>query len=78
MSVRLANLTDADVAAERERFPLAFGRSVGERAKFRLTYTVEEAATLVGVARSTMYELVRSRRRRRAPIRTSSTLGSAW
>lgn len=33
---------------------------VGDFAKFRLTYTVEEAAALVGVARSTMYELVRS------------------
>ncbi len=31
MSVRLAILTDADVAAERERFPGAFGRPVGER-----------------------------------------------
>jgi excisionase family DNA binding protein len=29
-----------------------------ERSRFRLTYTVEEAAALVGVARSTMYDLV--------------------
>ena len=33
MSVRLATLTDADVAAERERFPGAFGRPIGERMK---------------------------------------------
>jgi phosphonate transport system permease protein len=31
MTVRLATLTDADVAAERERFPNAFGRPIGER-----------------------------------------------
>jgi phosphonate transport system permease protein len=33
MSVRLATLTDADVAAERERFPGVFGRPTGERIK---------------------------------------------
>ncbi len=46
MSVRLANLTDADVAAERERFPRAFGRSVGEQAKSWFTWGGGAALTV--------------------------------
>jgi phosphonate transport system permease protein len=38
MSVRLADLTDADVAAERARFPGAFERSGEERLKSWLTW----------------------------------------
>lgn len=46
MSVRLANLTDADVIAERERFPGAFGRPVGERARSWLGWGGGAALTI--------------------------------
>lgn len=46
MSVRLATLTDADVAAERERFPGAFGRPFGERMKSWLGWGCGAALTV--------------------------------
>jgi len=46
MSVRLADLTDADVAAERERFPLAFDQAIGERAKSWLIWGSGAALTI--------------------------------
>ncbi len=38
MSVRLADLTAADIAAERARFPEAFERSARERLRFWLLW----------------------------------------
>jgi phosphonate transport system permease protein len=46
MNVRLADLTDTDVAAERERFPLAFGQPIGERAKSWLGWGGAAAQTV--------------------------------
>ena len=46
MSVRIANLTDADVAAERQRFPGAFGKPIGERARSWLGWGSGTALTI--------------------------------
>ena len=45
MSVRLADLTDADVAAERARFPRAFSRTGGDSAKLWLLWGLGAALT---------------------------------
>jgi phosphonate transport system permease protein len=46
MSVRLANITAADIAAERERFPRAFSASARERVHFWLIWGSGTALTL--------------------------------
>jgi phosphonate transport system permease protein len=46
MTVRLANLTAADVAAERERFPRMFSPSSAERARFWLFWSGGAALTV--------------------------------
>ena len=46
MTVRLADLTAADIAAERERMPRAFAASAGERARFWLIWGSGTALTL--------------------------------
>ena len=46
MTVRLANLTAADVAAERERFPRMFSPSSAERARFWLSWGGSAALTV--------------------------------
>src|SRR5262245_899771 len=46
MSVRLANITDTDIAAERARFPEAFGPTLQERVWFWLTWGSGAALTV--------------------------------
>ena len=46
MTVRLANLTAADIAAERMRFPEAFGPTRRERIRFWLLFTAAAALTI--------------------------------
>ena len=46
MTVRLADLTPADIAAERARLPAAFGPSPGERMRFWLLFTAATALTI--------------------------------
>ena len=46
MSVRLADLTDADVAAERARFPRAFSRTGGDSVKLWLMWGLGAALTI--------------------------------
>jgi phosphonate transport system permease protein len=46
MTIRLADLTDADVAAERARLPGAFSAPLGERLRFWLLWSGSTALTL--------------------------------
>ena len=46
MTVRLADLTAADIAAERARFPMAFGSPPRERIRFWLLFGTATALTL--------------------------------
>ena len=51
MTVQLADITDADIAAERERFPRAFSASVRERVEFWLTWGAAAALTVYCLVR---------------------------
>ena len=46
MTVQIADITEADIAAERERFPRAFSVSPGERARFWLVWGGGSALTV--------------------------------